>query len=57
VAQPNFGGLPAGVDEEAVSTLVGITGKPRELVVQALQLTQGNADMACSLLFEGVGAE
>ena len=60
VAQPppsTSTALPPGVDEEAVSTIVGITGKPREMAIQALQLTQGNADMACSLLFEGVTPE
>lgn len=52
--QPNAGGLPPGVTEDAVSTLVAITNKPRDLCVMALQLTQGNADMACSVLFEGI---
>lgn len=37
-----------------MSTLVAITNKPRDLCVMALQLTQGNADMACSVLFEGL---
>ena len=48
------GGLPAGVDEESVSTIVAITNKPREQCIQALQLARGNADLACSLLMEGV---
>ena len=34
--------------------LVGITNKPRELCIMALQVTRGNADMACSVLFEGL---
>lgn len=42
------------MDAESVSTLVAITGKPRELCIQALQMTQGNADVACSLLLEGI---
>lgn len=45
------------MDEEAVSTLVAITSKPRELCIQALQMTQGNADVACSLLLEGLSSE
>ena len=48
------GGLPAGVDEESVSTIVAITNKPRDQCIQALQLARGNADLACSLLMEGV---
>ena len=40
--------------EDGVSTLVAITNKPREACIIALQLTQGNADMACSILFEGL---
>ena len=51
------GGLPAGLDEEALSTLVAITGRPRDLCVQALMMTQGNADLACSLLLEGVNMQ
>ena len=45
------------MDEEAINTLVGITGKDRDRCIQALQVTQGNLDMACSLLFEGVSPE
>ena len=48
------GALPAGVSEESVSTLVAITNKPRDLCIQALQMTQGNADLACSILLEGI---
>lgn len=47
-------GLPAGVDEEALSTLFAITGKPRDQCIQALQLAHGDADLACTLLLEGV---
>ena len=47
-------GLPPGVDEEAVSTIVAITGKPRDQCIQALQLSRGDADLACTLLLEGV---
>lgn len=58
VAQPTApvdpNALPAGVDEEAVNQLVGITAKDRAQCIKALQLARGNADLACSLLFEGV---
>lgn len=40
-----------------MSTLVGITGRDRNICVQALQVTQGNLDLACSLIFEGVSPE
>jgi NACalpha-BTF3-like transcription factor len=46
--------LPAGISEDDVSQLVAITGKPREMAVMALQLAQGNLDMACSIIFEGL---
>lgn len=46
--------MPPGVDEEALSTLFAITGKPRDQCIQALTLARGNADLACSLLLEGV---
>ena len=55
--QPPSDALPAGVDEEAVSTLVAITSKPRDLVVQALSMAQGNADLACTLLLEGINPD
>lgn len=42
------------MNEESINTLVGISGKSREECVLALIVTQGNLDMACSLLFEGV---
>ena len=46
--------MPPGVDEDGINTLVGITGKPRDQCIRALQIARGNADLACSLLFEGV---
>ena len=37
-----------------MSTLFAITGKPRDQCIQALQLARGDADLACTLLLEGV---
>ena len=48
------GGLPPGVTEDALNQVVGITCKPRDQCILALVLSRGQADMACSLLFEGV---
>lgn len=34
--------------------LVAASGKPRELVIQALTMAQGNGDLAFTILLEGI---
>ena len=46
--------LPEGVTEDAVGMLVAASGKPREMVIQALAMAQGNGDLAFTILLEGI---
>lgn len=47
------GGLPPGVTEDDLSTLVGITNKPRDFCLQILAATK-NLEVACQVIFEGI---
>jgi hypothetical protein len=53
VRAPTATALPPGVTEDDLSTLVGITSKPRELCLTILAMTK-NLEVACQLILEGV---
>ena len=39
--------------EAKITELISITGRPREMCVQALSAAGGNADIACEILLSG----
>ena len=45
--------LPEGVTEELVSTLMAVVARPREMCIQALEISSGNINNACTLIFSG----
>ena len=45
--------LPPGVNAEDLNMLVAVTGKSREQCLKALEIAQGNANNACTLILEG----
>ena len=45
--------VPPGVNAEDLNMLMVVTGKTREQCLKALEIAQGNANNACTLILEG----